>query len=73
MILKKSIKELREHENAVDERDYDLAVHEAKKFVYLFHKTFTKYHEKKSEDLDPEDPIKDIFDQISKKNKTISK
>ena len=48
-------------------------VHEAKKFLCLFHKTFTKYHEKKSEDLDPEDPIKDIFDQISKKNKTISK
>ena len=50
--FKRYIKELREHENAADESNNDLAAHEAKKVVYLFHKTFTKYQEEISEDLE---------------------
>ena len=50
--FKKYIRDLREHENTADESDNDLAVHEAKKLVYLFHKTFTKYQEEISEDLE---------------------
>ena len=34
--FKKYIKELREHENAADEGDGDLAAHEVKKFIYFF-------------------------------------
>ena len=72
-LILKNIKEIRKHENAAQKSDTNLAAHEAKKLVYLFYKTFSRYHEKKSEDLDSEDRIKDIFDQSSKKNKTISK
>ena len=43
--FKKYIKELREHENAAEQSSDDLAAHETKKFIYLFHKTFAKYHE----------------------------
>ena len=65
------MKELKDHEKTADERNNGLTSCEAEKFVFLFHETFGEHHKKESEELDSEDGIKDIFDQISKRIRTL--
>ena len=65
------MKELKDLEKTADERNNDLASREAEKFVFLSHKTFGEHYKKESEELDSEDGIKDIFDQISKRIRTL--